>query len=392
MAGKKLVPKIQLYVKLSAIIFLTLFAIVQYFLILRHKSPNVSDSYFYKHIFYQIQGDTYQEAYLKNLKAIDFGKTDAITFNIFQNPQVYQKTLSFFSKRILYPYLAYWTNLVVKNEFLAFIFPVFISYLGIIWLTFYFCLKRFNYFFASLATAFLIAFYPFLDWSTYFLTDVIGTFLWMLSLFFAYQYFKFKRKAHLIFLGATVIISLLNREQTVLILPLFLLLYLMCIFYRFPKTAKNRIFKILATVSILILPYSILSFILPGPSVWESLEYMRNNFGLNSYNYTTQDNIIYLIRALPVNHAALIIDIGRHHWWFALTGLAVLTQVQVLFFSKKREFLDLLLLSSGLASYSMIIWPFLSYRFIFPVIISIIYFATKLFFDFAKITEPHENS
>ena len=365
------------HAKFFVLIFLMLFATIQYVLILRHKAPNVSDSYFYKHTYYQLQGDTFHQAYQKNLQNIDFEKADIITTNIFKNPQNYNKSYKFFAGRTLYPYLAYWLNLIFDSEYLAFLIPIFISYIGTILLTFYICAKGLNYFFASFATALLIAFYPFLDWSTFFLTDVIGTFLWLLLIFFAFQYINFKKNVFLIFFALTLLLSLFNREQAVLTVPLFLLFFLMVKIFKFSKIIISNSFKILLVTIVIVFPYLLFTTLRFRGSIVENLEYMRNSFGLYSNAFTMQDNISYIIKSLKITHLALLLDLLRHHWWFVFTFMGLLSQALLLFFTKKRALIDLLLLSSFVASYMFIIWPFLSYRFLFPAIISIIYFSSK---------------
>lgn len=378
------------YLKLVVLIFLLLFAAVQYILILRHKSPYVSDSYFYRHTYYQLQGYSWQEAYQKNRQALDFEKADIITANIFDDPDSYRKSYAFFSARTLYPYTAYLINLVVKNDYLAFLLPIFISYIGTVWLTFYFTTRGLNYFFSSLATAFLITFYPFLDWSTYFLTDVIGTFLWLLSIFFAYQYILNAKAKVLLLFMLTLILSLLNREQSVLALPLFFLLYLSMKIFRFPKVKTKIVLKLLLVTAPVVTSYLLFSTLKGNGSIIESLEYMRNNFGLTSYKFTTINNIFYLITSLKTTHRALLADLVRHHWWFVITFFGLASAVKTVFFTKEKKLIDLLFITSGLVSYLVIIWPFLSYRFLFPAIISIIYFSAKFLEDYYQKLEDRK--
>lgn len=361
------------YLKFITLIFLILFATVQFILILRHKSPNYSDSYFYKHTYYQLLGYKFDEAYLKNKESIDFQKADAITANIFNNQENYGKSFLFFKRRLAYSFSAYLVNFIAKNEYLAFLIPVYLAYLGTILLTYYFCVTRFNHFFAGLGTSLLLAFYPFLEWSTYFSTDVIGTFLWLLIIFFAYQYLISKKQVFLFLTASAIVISFLNREQTFLILPLFVILWI------FEKRDTGKFVLISAALVVL---YGFLSQKAEGGSIFESLQYMRNSFGLYSNSYSPADNMQYILKSLPVTHKALFFDITRHHWWFVFTFMA-LVSIFITFTSPKRKhILDLLMFSSGLASYIFILWPFFSYRFLFPAVISTIYFTTKILLDY----------
>ena len=47
----------QIYFNYGAIALITIFAAVQFILILRHKSPYLSDSYFYQHIYFELKGE-----------------------------------------------------------------------------------------------------------------------------------------------------------------------------------------------------------------------------------------------------------------------------------------------------------------------------------------------
>ena len=55
---------------------LLVFAAVQYILIFRHKSPYLSDSYFYKHIYYEIKGADYETAKSKVASQINLAGAD----------------------------------------------------------------------------------------------------------------------------------------------------------------------------------------------------------------------------------------------------------------------------------------------------------------------------
>src|SRR4030065_1472832 len=178
---------IRLYsVKFFPLLFILVFAVTQYLLIFRHKSPYLSDSYFYKHIFYEIKGDSFDLARQKVVSQVDLKGVDDITVNFFSNDEAYRNSLSFFTKRPLYPLLAAFVSLFASNEFLDFVIPVFVAYIASIILSFYIFRQGLYFFFAIFSTSLLISFYPFLDWSTYFLTDTNGFAFWLLLLFIIY--------------------------------------------------------------------------------------------------------------------------------------------------------------------------------------------------------------
>ena len=71
------------FYRYAAFFILILFSALQFILILRHKSVYLSDSYFYKHIFYQIKGDSYILAKEKIISHVDLDRADKITRKIF---------------------------------------------------------------------------------------------------------------------------------------------------------------------------------------------------------------------------------------------------------------------------------------------------------------------
>lgn len=375
------------FLKYLALFLILIFATFQFFLILRHKSPYNSDSYFYKHMFYQMQGYSFQEAYKKIHSQLSLEKTDQITRNMFTNTDAYMNSYSYFIKRPLYPFLAVILNRIFANDYLAFVIPVFISYLGVIVLTYYFSAQRFTPFFAAFATAILVAFYPFLEWSTYFLTDVIGAFFWLLLILLTYQYLKTQDKKWLIFYLITLLFSFLNREQSLLVIPLFAILYIFLVVFKSHQNIQKScrtIFLISTFPSLIYLAISSLFF---EKSILDNISYIRNSFGLYSYSYNQTSNISYLLESLKNSHIALAQDVTRHHWWFAFTLLGIIGIAKTLL-TKRPHILDLILISSGLASYLMILWPFLSYRFLIPAIITVIYFATKFLLEYFTNSQP----
>lgn len=373
--------------KYLALFLILIFATVQFILILRHKSPYISDSYFYKHMFYQMQGSSFEEAYEKIHSQVRLEKADQITRNMFTNIDAYRNSYAYFTKRPLYPFLAVILNRVFANDYLAFVTPVLISYLGVIVLTYYFSAQRFTPFFAAFATAVLVAFYPFLEWSTFFLTDVIGAFFWLLLLFFTYQYFKAQDKKWLIFYLLTFLLSFFNREQSLLVVPLFAMLYIFLVVFKSNQNIKKSVLKIFLISTALSLIYLAISSLFFQKSILDNITYIRNDFGLYSHSYSLNNNISYLLESLKNSHIALVQDVTRHHWWFVFTLLGIIGIAKTLL-AKRPHILDLLLISSGFASYLMILWPFLSYRFLFPAIITIIYFATKFLLEYFTNTQP----
>src|SRR4030042_6610424 len=111
----------KLFLKYGAITFLLIFASIQFFLILRHKSPYVSDSYFYKHIYYQIKGDSFEKAKNKIISQVNLEKADETTKNIFSNTASYRNSYSFFTKRPFYSFAATVLSIFSVSEYFSFL-------------------------------------------------------------------------------------------------------------------------------------------------------------------------------------------------------------------------------------------------------------------------------
>lgn len=368
----------------GALFLIIAFAVIQFFLILRHKSPYLSDSYFYKHIYYQIKGDSFESAHQKIKGEIDLTKTDLITRNIFEKDNSYRYSYSFFIKRPLYPLIADFTSFFV-SDYVALLIPVLISYLISIILSFYLFRTGLNYSYSILALALFISFYPFLDWSTYFLTDTIGFMFWLAQLIFSYNYLSKGNYKYIFLFEVAFVVSLLNREQSILMLPLFMFTYLLMIAQRYKAQLIKRVRQIVIITAMTILGYVIISKILNLRNIIDTIVYTQNSYGLYNYKYTPIETITYLINTIKVSHVVFIQELSRHHWWFTFFAIGILGFIKTLFFQKKKALISLLILSSGLASYiSILIYPVLSYRYFYPIVIMILYFALKYLYEFME--------
>ena len=375
---------IRLYsVKFFPLLLILVFAVTQYLLIFRHKSPYLSDSYFYKHIFYEIKGDSFDVAFKKVVSQVDLKGADDITVNFFSNDEAYKNSLSFFTKRPLYPLLAAFVSLFASNEFLDFVIPVFVAYIASIILSFYIFRQGLSFFFAIFSTSLLISFYPFLDWSTYFLTDTIGFAFWLLLLFIIYQYIKKGESKLLIFFSASLSISLLNREQSLFILPLLIVLLLLMILFRVRKREIIRGIRLIIFTLIVLGIYFLISTVTKQRTLLETINYTQNSYGLFQREYTFFETVTYMGDAIKKSHIAFIEDLTRHHWWFVFFILGIFGIIKVFCLNSKRQLLDLLLFSSAIASYlSIFFYPVLSYRFFYPVLTTLLYFSSKLIREF----------
>ncbi len=368
--------------------FLILYSSFQFLLILRHKSPYLSDSYFYKHMYYQHQGSIFKDAYQKVKSQQIYTSLDNISLKIFFNEKAYRNSYSFFTKRPMYPYIAFVLNKIFNNEYLSFTLPVFLSYIGVIIMTFIFFKKGLNLFFATLGTFVFVSFYPFLDWSTYFLTDTIGAFFWMIQLFLIYKYLTEARTKWLYYFAISLIISLLNREQSLLII--ISLLISQTLFFKYQKNnLLSRNIKIILISTLITASYVISAFVLHQKNILDTIIITMNNYGYDNNTFTTQEIIKYLVTNYKSAHVFLIKDLISHHLWFTFCLFSIIGLILSL---KTKRNIDILIACSALASYfAIFLYPVLSYRYFFPVVIAISYFSaiflSKLFSTIAKLEQ-----
>lgn len=365
------------------ILLLLSFSVFQFFLILRHKSPYLSDSYFYKHIFYEIKGDTFNTARSKILSEIDISKADEVSRNLYLNESAYKNSLSFFTKRPLYPFTASLISYVLSSTYVAFLIPVFISYLGSIFLSSYFFRKSLNYSFSIIATALLVAFYPFLDWSTYFITDTIGFFFWLSQLFFIYIYLTRNLKQYFYFFLISLPISFFLREQSTLMLSLLVIAFLHTSLNKSLKSYSKPVFSLLIPTLLIVLIYLLIQMLTNQKNLIDTIIYTMNNYGLYSSTFSTSQIIIFYIKAVLRAHTGFVEDLIKHHWWFLFSTLSILGVFSEFVTKKKQSIISALILYSAFSSYlAIFLYPVLSYRYFFPVIIAIILFSVKFFEDY----------
>jgi hypothetical protein len=362
-------------VSICLIGFVFIFAIVQFFLILRHKSPYTSDTYFYKHLAYQLDGKSYQSSKKLILKEASGLAHDKISRNIFENEKLYDSVYVYFIKRPVYPVLIYLFHKITGNYFQALLIPVFIGYLGTIFAAYYLLIKRFETFFATIGICLFISFYPYLDLSTYFLTDSINSFFWLIFLILIYKYCTTKRKIFLRGYVLLLTISIFTREQS-LLFPLVVLLVLLLNRLYHSAQVPLKIFTLSVFVSVL---YFIFSFVTHQRTLVDALFYTEASYGFREINRNYTSLLAYMQRAIIASHVALFRDLASHHWWSAFSVMGVLGAGYQFLIFKKPNLLDLLVLCSGIVSYlAIFLYPVLSYRYFYPSVFCVIYFAILL--------------
>ncbi len=369
-------------IKYLPISILLVFAALQFILILRHKTPYLSDSYFYKQLYYQMKGDSYEKARKRIMGQVDLKNSDEITRNFFIKNESYDYSFSFFKKRPFYPAISVIIS-IFFTEYVSLILPIFISYIAIFILLFLLLKNFLNSFFLYLLLALLIAYYPFLDWSTYILTDTIGFVFWIIQLILIYQFINKGEKKFLIYYLVTLGVSFFNREESILMLPLSLIL--LCIYYFLGKSKLIiiRIRKIAFSTFALAFFYIFISFLLKERNFYETLLYNQNYFGLYHNNYSFSQTMNFVLKSIADVHVAFFKDLFTHHWWVLFSTIAFVGIIENVFIVKKKELMSFLIFSSGIASYLIIfIHPVFSYRYFYPILLMCLFFSVKFIQDF----------
>lgn len=372
--------------------FILGWAALDFILLLKHKSPYLSDSYFYQHIYYELQGDTFTEAREKVLSNIDFSETDARENKFYLNEQSYRNTLGFFTKRPLYPFVTYLINIFIKNEFFSFLIPVFLAYI----LTLYFVYKLFGLglrpIMQFLAALTFKSFYPFLDWSTYFLTDTIGSAFWLGLIYLIYKIISTAENKFINLFYILLVVSLFNREQTLLFTFIVAGLLVNSIRTRVNLNRKKIITRIFRLTLVITAIYFFINLVFKQKNLLDTIIYTQNDYGLLETNHTASEILKYMISSIFRAHKGLVEDLIRHRNWFVVTALGSYGMIKY-GLNNKLKFKERIMLYSGLASYlGIFFYPVLSYRYFFPLIASLIYFTAKIFQDYFGIKRIQNNT
>lgn len=373
--------------RLLPILFITLLATTNFLLLLRHKSPFVSDSNFYLHQYYRIQSYSFADSYKKVIAKIDMSQQDEISRNFYLNQSAYRNSLSFFERRPVYPLMAIVVNFIVNNDYVAFLIPEIIFFIVSISLVYKLSTTGLGWWWGVLVTVCFVSFYPFLDWSTYFLTDTIGYGFWLIQLYFCYQYLQKKQPRLLIFSLLAYAISLFNKEQGILFI--FILVGLFIFSRKLPalKKSQQQIKNLLISYVLIAGIFFIFSAAIGQRSVLDRINYTHNQYGLYNQVFTLQEMVVWQMTSIVKAHQALVLDLFRYRWWLIFLILASLDIFRRLFSKQRFTLIELLILFSGVCSYIQILYPDFSYKFFYAAVLAVIYFATSYLKNYFKLYE-----
>lgn len=359
-------------IRLFLFLTILLIANLESFLLLRHKSPFISDSFFYRHIVYQYLGNDYNQARNRVIETLP-AKLDQISSNFFYNDSNYRKALKHFTKRPFYPWLVGITYRFTNQEYLSFLLPQLLALNIVLIASIYLFRQGLTVAGAIISTALLAAFPPVIEWTTYFTGDIIGASFWLLQIALLFKLIQKPKETNtkIIFM-AVLILSLLNREQSLLMNLVVPILYL-SIKSQPTKRILATVWKLTVLISIIYL--SVLK-LTEQYTILDTISYLRNNYGLSENVYTFSQNIPFILQSIVYAHQSFLMDLIHHRWWLAITLTGIIGAV---FAMKRPKIIDAVMLASAIGSYAAIfIYPSFGYKYFFPIVISLIYFSIKL--------------
>ena len=326
-------------------------------------------------MYYQYDGISFENAQSLIQNEVDVQSSDEITANIFMKDDLYKNSYEFFKKRPFYPMISYAFLLLTNNNYLSLLLPNMLAYMGSIYFVLFFFRQSFDDLFSYGGTFLFIAFYPYLDWSTYFMTDTIGFFFWLLVLYCSYRFVQTRIYTWLYSFGVMYAISLTNREQGIFMVLLYALVWVLMRRNRFINSQIQNVKKLLLVIAAITMLYLIIAKLLGLKNLWDTIVYTQNSYGLHDVDRSFVEVLSYLGNTIVAFHLGLIRDLMSHHWWSFFTALGIVGIVQFLR-SKKKTFIQILILASGIASYSSAFaYPVLSYRYFYPTVVMLIFFA-----------------
>jgi hypothetical protein len=370
--------------KNAFLFILIIVATILFFLVLSSKSAYFSsDSYLYKHFYYQFKGYTYNEARDRILNEIDVTNFDTATKNILLNEETYKISLNLVNRRVFYPYFAYLTGFFIANDYVNLLIPVYLSYIGVIILIYLLIKTNKSSVFSFCVALLFLSFYPYVYWSTYFLTYTIGTFFWMFNVFSAYKYLQEKGNQWLILYTLSLVVSLTNRETSILLLPFLIFIKIFYLFKPNLKTHTAQLNKLLVSTILIVAGFFMFIFLFKQKNIMDAIVYNQNNFGLYNTNRSLIEVIQFWFNSVIYVHQGLLSDLLKHKLW---GSILLLTLVDIFIVKiKKINQLEIILICSAIASYcALLTYPILSYRYFFPVVVSLVYFFAEYIIYFVK--------
>jgi len=233
------------------------------------------------------------------------------------------------------------------------------------------------------------------------MTDTIGAFFWLFQIYFVLLYFTKKKAIYLKLFAGSLIISLFNREQSVLLIPLFVTIVIMIKTNLLSKSISTYNSKLLLTTLIISTIFMLGIKSLGQLTAWDNLKYIQSNYYITSSDFTfTETFLFYIPTAIRANINALY-AVANNPFYLLIFTLGFITACKAILDARKTKkplaHIDALFIASAISSYlSIFIVPVFEFRFFFPVAISAIYFFLKFTANFfyleLKPDSPHIKS
>lgn len=344
------------------------------------ESPYRLDSLFFKHIFYQFQGNSYDEARKKVLGNNPVNWQSEVILKNLYNDESYRQAFEFQIKRPFYPFMAFLISGLIKNEYLAFLIPVIVSSLGFVVFFYLIAKTTLKTVAAVIAGLLIFQFSPFVLASAQFMADMIGAFFWMVQLFLIFKFVKSGERVWIFVFGFVVGLSLLNREHSLLMLPLTVIAAF-CLRFFFKDTVKARRLLILAGVcAIFVLIYVTISQVFGYKNFVDTIVYLQNHFGYFDFSFTFFQRIQFYFGYLIQANTVLLEGLIMKPWRLFFILLALLGIFRAVSDRKNRE-VNTLFFASAIASYlAIFFYPWPNLRYFFPLAAAVLYFAVYYVF------------
>ncbi|MDP2632248.1 MAG: hypothetical protein Q8P25_00805 [Candidatus Curtissbacteria bacterium] len=351
--------------KILLLLILLSLATLNYLKTYRQNSPYKLDSFIYQHIFWQLNGNAYQQAKEKvfeNKRVV----TDETVREIVGNESVYKNLYDLFPKRPLYPAAAFIINFITGNPTLAFALPPFVAYLGFITVFYFICPP---------GSLFLAFYNPLVLSSASFMPDTIAAFFWLLNLVFILKYFKSGKKLWLFLFIIFDVLSLFVREQSLLMLPFSLILLFSFRFSYKNKLLLKRSLNIALFAAFVTIVYHILLYLFSQKTFVDTILYLQSGYGLREQQYSLAQTLQFYFVSLIKSHIVFLQVLITYPWRLLFFLLALLG-VRIAISDSKNRLVNYVMFTSGAASYLAIFaYPAPNPRYFFALVASIIYFA-----------------
>ncbi len=368
------------------IALLILVSTLNYFTVLRNKFPYSSDTLFFVHMYYQFKGNTFTTARDSVLKNYPIKWNNIIEENIFASKKAYIDSYPFFKHRIFYPLTAFVLGYFIHDELMVFLLPLLFSYIGLALIIFKLFRPNLGLFLAAASSMAFIYFPLNVLTATTFSADMLGVFLFFLTFVFILNYIKSPKPHNLLLIAVLFSISCLNREQSLVLMPI--LVSSLIIFLRQKNTKILKSFKKILLV-VIVVGFAFYGFILVDgqPTLVDSYHRFMNGYGLTNNSFTLGQTFKYYRISLWRTHVNALAFLESHILVSCLVLVAIYESFKKAYENKLDE-VEVFLLTTSIFTYLLIFAvPSFEPRYFIPITITVIYFTAHYLKRVFKLNE-----